>query len=79
MLRASQYFVVGQGLREESPAWDILIRIGIAWMEVGVRDHQEGWGQLSMGAMGSDNEFGVSFSCMVIPLKSSKLCYLVSK
>lgn len=42
---------------------DILIRIGIAWLEVGVRERLPGgMGQLSVGTMGSDNEFGVSFS-----------------
>lgn len=63
VLRASQSSVVCQGLREEGPARDILIRIGIAWLEVGVRERLPGgMGQLSVGTMGSDNEFGVSFS-----------------
>lgn len=43
VLRTSQFFVVGgQGLQEESPARDILIRIGIAWMEVGARERSPG-------------------------------------
>ena len=45
--------MVGQGLREESPAWETLIRIGIAKMEVGGRGGEPaGMGSVECGSTG---------------------------
>lgn len=54
MFGASLFFlcVVGQGLREESPAWEILIRIGIARLEVGGRGREPaGMGSVECGSI----------------------------
>lgn len=77
VVRALRGFGAGSGSQGRDLAWEVLPRRADARAEAGIGERwPAGMGQLSAGAMGSDDEFGFSFSTLV-SLESSNVCCLV--